>query len=244
MKNLIARLALFLFMVMVARWTVYFALTEYHWHNGNVAYKQERWGEAIDGYSAALETAGKSPITDMACLYCDRGDAYDRAGRIPEAMTDYAAAIKLEPGEPRFYYERAIAYRRNKQFKEAIADLDVAIQRSPSRPAYYYERAASLVAIEEYRKAIADLDKYRGMIQRDKSSSTSGRTYRSLDLRGWSHYKLGEYPEALADFNEALAANPTYAQALHDRANVEKAMGRNEQAEADYQAADKAGYKR
>ena len=219
-----------------------FVGAEYYWHQGDVSYKQKFYAEAIQYYSKALDYGRPGFLSDLECLYCNRGDAYDLDGQTEKALADYTEAIRRSPRTARFYVEQAICYRRAKRYPEAIAALDQALALPKPKPRYYFERAAVRVASGAYDQAITDLDRYQQMAQQDKPG-TSGRPYRALDLRGWSHYKLGHFPQALADFDAALQLKPDYAEALHDRGDAHKAMGHASQAEADYQRAHKAGYK-
>jgi tetratricopeptide (TPR) repeat protein len=61
--------------------------------------QQERFEEAAGVYSAALaieDAAGRADWT----LYYQRGIAYERAGRWPEAEADFKKALALEPEQP------------------------------------------------------------------------------------------------------------------------------------------------
>jgi tetratricopeptide (TPR) repeat protein len=51
----------------------------------------------------------------------DRGGCHLKAGRPEEAVTDFTAAIKLDP-YPTFYRSRAAAYRKMGEFQKAAED--------------------------------------------------------------------------------------------------------------------------
>ena len=51
--------------------------------------------------------------------------------------------------------------------------------------------------------------------------------------RGTCKYKLRQYEEALADYNQALAVDPDYAYALANRAVVYTTLGEDQPGQAD-----------
>jgi tetratricopeptide (TPR) repeat protein len=210
-----------------------------HHNRGHAFYKSKQYDEAAAEYGRAIAWSAFCSVGTVADWYCDRGDAHDMADQLDAALADYAEAIKRKPYRSRYSYERAIAYRRHKRYKEAVAEMDRAITLQTGRPEYFLERADSLIGLGEYRKAIADLDHYRAKA----ITEPYGRDYRSYDLRGWAHYKLQEYPQALADLSQALKIKPDYALAWHDRGDVEAALGRPTAAASDYERARHFGYK-
>lgn len=242
LKSLAARLLTTSLVFGLAWCLLHFAMAEYFWHRASECYRVEHYEQAIVFYNRALAWANPCYLNDPECLYCARGNAFDMAGRLDLALSDYNEALRLDPSSPRFYNEKAVAYRRSKRYKEAVATMDRALALPNARPRDYLERADSLIALADYQKAISDLDHYLTLAPAEKPQDQF-RHSRGYDLRGWAYFKLGDFPKALADYESALKIRPGYAQALHDRGDVKQAQGDSAAAQGDYDLARTAGYK-
>jgi tetratricopeptide (TPR) repeat protein len=55
--------------------------------------------------------------------YYNRGIALSEKGKIPEAITDFDEAIRLNPNYGRAYYNRALAYQKQGHSDKAKADF-------------------------------------------------------------------------------------------------------------------------
>jgi len=77
------------------------------------------------------------------------------------------------------------------------------------------------------------------------SRSTAHRTI-ALDRvdRGKKYYKLGQYPEALKEFDTAIELKGNYALAYYNRAIVHNKLGNRKEAEADLREASYLGHKK
>ena len=59
--------------------------------------------------------------------------------------------------------------------------------------------------------------------------------------RGVANYYLKQYPAAVEDFTKAIELNPTWADAFANRAEAYRALGQEDNAEADEERAKELG---
>ena len=72
------------------------------------------------------------------------------------AITDFSAAVKIEPDSAIHYYNRAIAYSKKNDDAKAIVDYSEAIRLDPGLAPAYNNRAHEFEITGERDKAIAD----------------------------------------------------------------------------------------
>ena len=75
---------------------------------GNVAFKSGSYQEAYDIYSDALQIDPYNKATN-AKLYCNRGLAAQKLGKLKESIDDCTQAIELDENYVKAYQRRAIA---------------------------------------------------------------------------------------------------------------------------------------
>ena len=63
-------------------------------------------------------------------------------GRFEEALTDYSAAIQLNPGHCRAFYNRAFSNDRLRRYDAAVADYTRALEIQPGNATAYHNRAS------------------------------------------------------------------------------------------------------
>jgi len=65
-------------------------------------------------------------LADQADLWAVRGNAAQRLGRHPEAVSSYASALKLRPGEPRWMLALAVSLAVQGQLAAAAEQAEMA----------------------------------------------------------------------------------------------------------------------
>jgi Flp pilus assembly protein TadD len=65
-----------------------------------------------------------------------------------------------------------------------------------------------LIAAEQFKQAVEVLD---------HAVRAAPKNSRSFNARGFARLRMGSFEEALEDFDAALALDPGYANALHNR---------------------------
>ena len=104
---------------------------------GIQAFVRQDYPEAARYFSEVIEMG-----PDFTLAYISRGTAYNRMGKIDEAMADYNQALSLKPEYPRAYHLRALLYEKVGEDEKALADLNRALELDPEYGAAYYSRAA------------------------------------------------------------------------------------------------------
>ncbi len=75
--------------------------------NANIAYQNENWDQAIQGYEKLVNQNFES-----AALYYNLGNAYFKSGVIGKSILNYERALKLEPGDDDIQFNLRLAKTR------------------------------------------------------------------------------------------------------------------------------------
>lgn len=118
------------------------------------------------------------------------------------SLLDINKAIQLEPS-PQLYVERGVIYQYMKDIYNAVKDFEKAITLNPHLPLAHYNLGNVLLQQRLYRQAI---DRYSKMIKVSNGKGDSpiiNSVDEALINRGICHVAVGQYSEALADFDNA-----------------------------------------
>jgi tetratricopeptide (TPR) repeat protein len=158
-------------------------------------------------------------------------------GRVPEAATEFAAAVRLKPDSPDFHDNLGLALASMPdRLPEAIAEYRTALRIDPNFQAAHLNLGLALMsvpgrqpeAIAEYREAIAEYQKAL-RIEPDfwEAHLNLGIAYAQIP---------GRQDDAIAELRTALRIKPDSASAHFHLGNVFQTMGRLPDAIAEYQA--------
>jgi tetratricopeptide (TPR) repeat protein len=198
---------------------------------GSSAAQSKQYERAIFLFTEALQA---NPDKKVACAtYFCRAFAYSEKGELDEALSDWTAAIQLNPKYAGVYVDRAIVYSKKRNYKLAIGDSTAAIQLNPNNANAYHNRGAYYYETGEFDKAIADLSEairfdprsattfdgraqvYEDIEKIDKAMADYDRVIRITPkdaddyvVRGRAYFKKGNYKEALSAFEKALRLSP------------------------------------
>ena len=117
---------------------------------------QGRTADARADYDKALqlsETVGSQHVSHV-----DRGWFLIRLNELPDALSDFDAAVRLDSQKASAYVGRAVVYRRMGKIEDALANLDWAAKVEPAFWLTYVERGDILLAEKRYADAIAAFD--------------------------------------------------------------------------------------
>jgi tetratricopeptide (TPR) repeat protein len=150
---------------------------------------------------------------------------YDE-GRYDQAITDYTAALKLDPKLTSAMVNRGWAYLAKEDYPTASADFGAAIKIDPEVRAAYEGRGTCQREMGQYDKAIRDLSE---AIRRD---ATDPDTY---ERRAKCFQALERYEDALKDRNRAVELGPDEYVYLNGRGQTHRALKHYEAARRDFE---------
>jgi tetratricopeptide (TPR) repeat protein len=122
----------------------------------DTADKQKRFGEAADSYAKAIELkqeaikAGKdkdpNATRNLAAYYNNMADAYNRAGKIDDAVKTYELAAQADPSSvAQSYFNIGAVLTNAGKVDEAVVAFDKCIAADPTRAEAYYQKGVNLL---------------------------------------------------------------------------------------------------
>jgi tetratricopeptide (TPR) repeat protein len=176
----------------------------------DAAYNQrrERWDDAIAGYTEALRTDPQS--TDALT---GRGASRLQVGQYAEALEDFNAAIQHNPEHAQAYVGRAAALKYLDRVDEAELDVKQAIERG--------------IDATQTRNAI-------DAIRPHSDVETPQDVAEAHCQEGEQYLSEHRFEEAIAAFDEAARADPSYVPAYTGRARTNLIAGHPADAVRDY----------
>ena len=126
-------------------------------------------------------------------------------------------------------FRRAEILRLNDRTAEAMPNYDKAVAMRPDNPEFRFNRALANSRLERIDAVIDDLTQVIGPNPRRGPFVVS-----ALNNRGVAHMRKGEYAEAIADLDKALALDPGSPMTLVRRGLVYEKAGQRDKAVADY----------
>jgi tetratricopeptide (TPR) repeat protein len=184
----------------------------------------------------SLWTSAADVCPDSGKAHYNLGYALERLpGRLPEAITEYEAAVRIDPShvEAHMNLGNALATMPGRQ-PQAIAEYQAALRFEPGRAELHSDLATILAAMPG--RLAESIPEYEEALRLQPNNAVI-------------HYNLanalfrlpGRLPEAVAEFQTALRINPDSAEAHNNLGNALETMpGRLADAAAEYQAALRA----
>jgi tetratricopeptide (TPR) repeat protein len=187
---------------------------------------QGRHADALADYDRAIRLRPN----DYALAHSNRAESYRALGRLREARDDYATVLRLQPNRADGYFWRGLTSLQLRDIDAALADFQQVERLQPKNEQAQYMLGVIHLGRRQYDQALAALDRAI-LLKLDYATPYLARA----QIRLWQ----GQFPEALADIDFALGRLPPAKQsgALNDRADVYRALGRLDEAAADFRRA-------
>jgi eukaryotic-like serine/threonine-protein kinase len=192
-----------------------------YFHRAELLRGLRRLGEALKGYDRAIALD-----PDRAEARFGRAAILANRGRLDQARDDLTAAIRLKPGAAEPYRNRGIVNLKLKDFDAALADSRQYARLKPQDPEIHYRIGIIHMGLRQFDEARRSLE----------TALRLKPDYANAFLaRAQMEHIEGKFPEALADLDHVLTElQPGKAGVLNDRGDLYRAMGRLDEAEADY----------
>ena len=197
---------------------------EFYQNLGTIQANQTHYQEAAESFGKGAEVAlkllpsaadpaqMKSSIGD---LYVSEGDAYNRMGKLDQALATYAKAAEISPKPGNAHFHACNGLYNNGRAKEAIAECEQAIAADPAQWEFYQvlggaESAQGKAedALQTYEKG-ADAAKKALEAQPDSGKAKTGLG-QILNAEGNLLVSMKKYDKAIDVFSQAaqVAAYP------------------------------------
>ena len=172
------------------------------------------------------DTVAKRP--GNAAAHNNYGNILAEAGQFNDAMTQYAAAIRLDPVNTEGYYNAGNALKQLGRFPEAIAYYERALQAKPKMPDAQTALGMALQQTGRTDEAIAHFEE---ALRIDPNYAVAH------NLLGVELAKAGHLPEAIAHLEQALRIDSAQPEVHNNLGNTLRAAGKPPDAIAQYEEA-------
>lgn len=166
--------------------------------------RQERWDDAARAYSSAL-AALVDPGPEHWDLFYARGVAFERAGRWPEAESDFLKALQLSPDQPLVLNYLGYSWvEKGMHLDRARAMLEKAVTLRPRDGFIVDSLGWALFQMGDYAGAVARLEQAVLLQPNDPTIN---------DHLGDAYWRVGREREARFQWSHALVFDPEPKQA-------------------------------
>jgi len=181
--------------------------------------------DCVSGQIDACTQILQSNPADFNAL-ANRAIGFRVRGEYDRAITDFDAAVGINPGIAGLYLERGLAYEAKGEHLPAIRDFSEAIERGPKLVQAHFGRAMAYQANGQRDLSIADMD---NAMRLDRNMVAALYMQRGNQLRA-----IRQYDEAIAAFDRTIEINAAWPLAWCGRAASFDDKGDSERATADY----------
>lgn len=229
------------------------ASAQYLFTYGVILFQQEQYHDALYAFNQVLKIDDRIPDA-----WVNRGTTRLMLSDSSGALTDYTAAINLNPFNANPYLRRGALYAQQSNYPLALQDLNQAIGIDSTLTQAYFTRALVFYYQKHYSQALSDLNKVlqlehrntlalfnRAIISYEVGNPESAiddltRLSSIIPTNVLVHYylasiryELGYLPMALENINKAITIFPEFANAYRLRAEIKTKKGDLKGAEAD-----------
>lgn len=214
-----------------------------YWGRGDVKKAQGQPQAALPDFDKAIELD-----VNNANIYYGRGNLKIELKRYAQAIVDFDKAISIDAKYVSAYNSRGNARYYLGNYEMALADYNQAIDLDAKYAEAYCSKGQALVKLARYQEALdafakgealdktityhlADKKVAQDQVNAGATTSQTAKYWFDKGMATDNHTLEVEY------FTKAIDLDPTYSKAHFNRGVAKRALGRNEDAIADYDRA-------
>jgi tetratricopeptide (TPR) repeat protein len=185
--------------------------------------------DIIAGCSRLLQRPNLTPQQQFNVLM-RRGNGYWLDKQFERALSDFDAAVRLNPKSAAALANRAGAFRETQQYDRAIADASESLKLDDKNARTYWVRGTSFVGLNDFDRAIADFT---------RSISLEPKFAPAYSWRAIAWKAKGDDDRALYDADQVVKLLPNVGSGYNSRCLILENRGEYEQALPDCENAVK-----
>ncbi|KPU83345.1 hypothetical protein JI58_09295 [Marinosulfonomonas sp. PRT-SC04] len=187
-------------------------LPSVHSSLGNALRRLERYGEAAQAYSNALDLLGETVAGDWF-LYYTRGISYERTDEWEKADADFRMALKLKPNQPQVLnYLGYSLLEKNIKLDEALGMIERAVLVMPNDGYITDSLGWALYRLRRFKEAAGYMERAAELTPNDPIVS---------DHLGDTLWAVGRHLEAEFQWHRAMSFKPEVDDAIRIRRKLE-----------------------
>lgn len=182
---------------------------------GDLLRLHQRYGEAVEAYTLALDSLPELSPGYWPVLFA-RGSCYERSGRWELAEADLRHALALKPGQPDVMnYLGYSMIEHDENLKEARGFIEKAYAERPDDAQIVDSMGWALYIGGDYRSAANYLEKAVELLPADATVN---------EHLGDAYWRIGRKTEARFQWQQSLSFSPQSAQAESLRRKLEQGL--------------------
>lgn len=179
---------------------------------GNALRQLERYAEAVDAYSHALELSGDPEAGDWFLFYA-RGISHERTDNWEKADADFRMALKLNPNQPQVLnYLGYSLLEKNIKLDEALDMIEQAVSAVPNDGYITDSLGWALYRLRRFEEAVTYMERAAELTPVDPIVS---------DHLGDTLWAVGRKIEAEFQWRRAMSFEPEEVDAIRIRRKLE-----------------------
>jgi tetratricopeptide (TPR) repeat protein len=182
--------------------------------------------QAVQDFTKAIQI-----MPSLASAYINRGHTYFNLGKLELAIQDYDQAIRLDPKVLAPLYGQGVAYESMGQGDRALADFDKAVALVPNNP--------DLLNARCWERAVTGSQLDMALTDCNSALTLKPDNATALDSRCLVYYRMGNYPAAISDCDEAIKNDDKMSSSLYIGGLAKLKIGDASGGDADIAAAKK-----
>ncbi|AGA64063.1 hypothetical protein B488_00700 [Liberibacter crescens BT-1] len=163
---------------------------------GNILYDAKRYDELVKNYDSAVKLIGQNLNTSYWQIFFQRGVAYEKINKWPEAEANFLKALQLKPDQPQVLNYLGYSWiERNIQLEKSTEMIKKALEFRPDDGYFVDSLGWAYFRLGKFEEAVNQLEK--AVLLRPSDPNIN-------DHLGDAYWKVGRKLEASYQWNHAI----------------------------------------